>query len=79
MEQPFTELAAAGEKITQYYAPTPLRPLYAGSPFRQFDVTCLKCGTYDLRLAAQMDEKAGEMALVLVYNKCRQREILSVR
>jgi hypothetical protein len=32
-----------------------------------------------LRLAAQMDEKAGEMALVLVYNKCRQREILSVR
>jgi hypothetical protein len=26
MEQLFTELAAAGEKITQYYAPTPFRP-----------------------------------------------------
>jgi len=25
MEQLFTELAAAGEKITQYYAPTPFR------------------------------------------------------
>jgi hypothetical protein len=51
----------------------------AGSPFRQFDVTCLKCGSYDLRLTAQMDEEAGAMAVVLVCNKCRQREILPVR
>jgi hypothetical protein len=51
----------------------------AGSPFRQFDVTCLKCGSYDLRLAAQMDEEAGEIALLLVCDKCRQREILPVR
>jgi hypothetical protein len=32
-----------------------------------------------LRLAAQMDEEAGEMAVVLVCNKCRQQEILPVR
>jgi hypothetical protein len=32
-----------------------------------------------LRLAAQMDEDAGEMALVMVCNKCRQREILPAR
>ena len=51
----------------------------AGSPFRRFDVTCLHCGSYDLRLAAQMDEEAGEIALLLVCNKCRQREILTVR
>jgi hypothetical protein len=51
----------------------------AGSPFRQFDVTCLKCGSYDLRLAAQMDEEAGEVAVVMVCNKCRQREILPVK
>jgi hypothetical protein len=29
-----------------------------------------------LRLVAQMDEESGEMALLLVCNKCRQREIL---
>ena len=51
----------------------------AGSPFRQLDVTCLKCGSYDLRLAAQMDEEAGEMAVLLVCIKCRQREIMAVR
>jgi hypothetical protein len=51
----------------------------AGSPFRQFDVSCLKCGSYDLRLAAQMDEEAGEMAVVLVCHKCRQWEMLRVR
>jgi Zn finger protein HypA/HybF involved in hydrogenase expression len=48
------------------------------SPFRRFDVKCLKCGSYDLRLVAQMDEELGEMALLLVCNKCRQREILPV-
>jgi hypothetical protein len=32
-----------------------------------------------LRLVAQMDEESGEMALLLVCNKCRQREILPVR
>ena len=37
-----------------------------GSPFRQFDMTCLKCGSYDLRLVAQMDEELGEIALLLV-------------
>jgi hypothetical protein len=58
------------------YAP---RQTPAGSPFRQFDVTCLKCGSYDLRLAAQMDEESGEMIVVLVCKKCRQQEILPVR
>lgn len=51
----------------------------ADSPFRQFDVSCLKCGSYDLRLAAQMDEEAGDMALLLICNKCRQLEIVPVR
>jgi hypothetical protein len=27
----------------------------------------------------RMDEESGEMAVVLVCNKCRQREILQVR
>jgi hypothetical protein len=37
----------------------------ASSPFRQFDVTCLKCESYDLRLVTQTDEESGEMAVVL--------------
>jgi hypothetical protein len=32
-----------------------------------------------LRLVAQMDEEAGEMTVVLVCNRCPQREILPVR
>jgi hypothetical protein len=42
-------------------------------------VKCLACGSYQLRLVAQMDEEAGEMAVVLVCNRCPQREILPVR
>lgn len=49
------------------------------SPFRKFDVKCLACGSYQLRLVAQMDEEAGEMSVVLVCNRCPQREILPVR
>jgi hypothetical protein len=51
----------------------------AGSPFRKFDVKCLACGSYQLRLVAQMDEEAGEICVVLVCNRCPQREILAVR
>jgi len=32
----------------------------------------------DLRLVAQMDEESGEMVLLLVCKKCRQREIVPV-
>ena len=61
----------------------------SASPFRKFppslcygaasNVKCLACGSYQLRLVAQMDEEAGEMAVVLVCNRCPQREILPVR
>jgi hypothetical protein len=51
----------------------------AGSPFRRFVVKCLHCGSYDLRLVAQMDEELGEIAVVLVCKYCRQQEIVPVR
>jgi hypothetical protein len=35
------------------------------SRFRKFDVQCLACGPYQLRLVAQMDEKAREKAEIL--------------
>jgi len=46
----------------------------AGSPFRRFDVTCLHCGSYDLRFVAQTDEEAGEMAVVLVCKNAGSRK-----
>jgi transcription elongation factor Elf1 len=49
------------------------------SPFRQFDVTCVRCGSYEQRLVSQMDEEAGEMALVLVCKKCRNQERIPVK
>lgn len=46
------------------------------SPFRQFDVTCLKCNSYQLRLISEYNEEAGELSLILFCTRCRQREIL---
>ena len=46
------------------------------SPFRKFDVKCLACGSYQLRLVTQRDEEAGEMSVVLVCNHCPQLEIV---
>lgn len=49
------------------------------SPFRQFEVKCLRCGSYRLRLMSQVDEEAGEMAVVVVCQQCPQREVVPVR
>ena len=49
------------------------------SPFRQFDVTCLHCGSYELRLVSQMDEEDGELALMLVCQKYRNQERIPVK
>ena len=51
----------------------------AESTFRKFDVKCLACGSYQLRLVTQIDEPAGELAVVPACNHCPQREILPVR
>jgi hypothetical protein len=50
----------------------------SASPFRRFDVKCLACGSYQLRLVAQFDDEAGEMAVVLTCTRCPQRETLPV-
>jgi hypothetical protein len=49
------------------------------SPFLQFYVTCLRCGSYELRLVLQLDEEDGGMALVLVCKKCRNQERIPVK
>lgn len=49
------------------------------SPFRRFDVKCLKCGSYRLALTSGFDETTGEQRLLLTCSKCRQCEILKLR
>ena len=49
------------------------------SPFRRFDVKCLKCGSYRLALTSGFDETTGEQRLLLTCSRCRQSEILKVR
>lgn len=49
------------------------------SPFRCFDVKCLKCGSYRLSLTSDFDEDAGEQRLLLACSRCRQCEVLKVR
>ncbi len=49
------------------------------SPFRRFDVKCLKCGSYRLALTSDFDEDAGEHRLLLACSRCRVSEVLKVR
>ena len=39
------------------------------SPFRRFDVKCLKCGTYRLALTSGFDETTGEQHLLLTCKR----------
>ena len=49
------------------------------SPFRRFTVSCLKCGSFKLKVIGELDSDAGELRLFLFCPKCRERELLPVR
>jgi hypothetical protein len=49
------------------------------SPFRNFDVKCLKCGSVKLTLTAHYDEQSGESFIVFFCSRCRQQEKLLIR
>ena len=51
----------------------------AESPFRKFDVKCVKCGSYKLQVTTEFDENAGEVHLELLCTKCRQQERVRIR
>jgi hypothetical protein len=55
------------------------RQANADSPFRRFDVKCLKCSSYKLTLTAHLDEQSGETILVLFCSRCREREKVNVK
>ena len=51
----------------------------ADSPFRRFTVSCLKCGSYKLRVISEYDSESGEGQVYLFCPQCRAREQLPVR
>jgi hypothetical protein len=50
----------------------------ADSPFRRFMVSCLKCGSFKLRVIGEFDSETGEYKVCLFCPSCRQREQLPV-
>jgi hypothetical protein len=38
-------------------------------------VSCVKCGSFRLRLKSQFDEEAGKLVIVLTCPRCREQEI----
>jgi hypothetical protein len=49
------------------------------SPFRRFNVECLKCGSHRLTLSIGFDEAAGKQRLLLTCSRCHQFEVMKVR
>ena len=49
------------------------------SPFRQFTVCCLKCGSFKLVVIAEYNEESGETRAYLTCPRCRSREMLPMR
>lgn len=50
----------------------------ADSPFRRFTVSCVKCGSFKLRVIGEFDFDAGELKVFLFCPSCREREKLPV-
>ena len=51
----------------------------ADSPFRRFNVSCLKCGSFKLMAIGEFDSEAGELKVFLFCPSCREREQLLMR
>ena len=51
----------------------------ADSPFRQFKVSCLKCGSFKLKLVSHYDEDSGETGVSLLCTNCPNREKMPIR
>lgn len=51
----------------------------AGSPFRNFVVHCVRCGSFKLRVTGEHDADSGEAKVYLFCPTCRVRELLPMR
>jgi hypothetical protein len=52
------------------------RVAHADSPFRCFEVRCLHCESFKLRIIGEFDNQNGQMAAYLFCTSCRSREKL---
>jgi hypothetical protein len=57
------------------YAPRQAQP---DSPFRRFDMKCLKCDSYKLTVTAHHDPDSGETFVLFFCKTCRQQEKIAV-
>jgi transcription elongation factor Elf1 len=48
------------------------------SPFRNFEVKCLKCGSFKLTVTTQFDEETGAQCVFLICGKCKQQERIAI-
>jgi hypothetical protein len=51
----------------------------ADSPFGRFMVSCLKCGSFKLKVIGEFSSEAGELKVYLFCPSCREREQLPAR
>ena len=51
----------------------------ADSPFRRFTASCLKCGSFKLRVIGEFDSDAGELKVFLVLPVVPGAEQMPVR
>jgi len=49
------------------------------SPFRRFMVSCLKCGSFKLRVITEADSESGESQVFLFCPQCRAWEPIGER
>jgi hypothetical protein len=56
-----------------YQPPQPPRD----SPCRRFTVSCLKCGSFKLKVIGEFDSDAGELKVFLFCPSCRAWEQMS--
>jgi hypothetical protein len=48
------------------------------SPFRQFDMKCLKCGSYKMTITVHHDPESGDTFVQFLCTSCRQQEKIAV-
>lgn len=63
------------QRREDYQPPTTI----SDSPFRHFNVNCLKCGSVKLRVIAEHAEDDADVKVYLFCPGCRSRELLPVR
>ncbi len=63
------------QRREDYQPPQPRNPAVC----TRFDISCVKCGSANLKIIGSTDEESGELAVYLFCPRCQIRERLNVR